>query len=174
MTPEQAVETAEALTRAWNARDLSAFMEHLTEDVEWDDPAMPAPAKGREAVRSFSQAVLEAFPDFHYVVRPPICVAADGSRCAVPWAITATHLHPLRPPGFAPTGRQVAFDGIDLFEFRGAQVSRIATYFNVLVPAEQLLRLRLRPQPGSLRERALVLAQRVWAAWLRRRHVSAV
>lgn len=164
---ETAIRTAERLAAAWNARDLEGVLALLAEDVVWDDPAMPAPAEGREAVRRFSESVLRAFPDFHFEIRYPICVAADGSRCAVPWRITATGTGYLEPPGFAPTNRRVEFEGVDLLEFQGQRVSRIDTLFNPLLPAEQLLDCRLRPVPGSWRERWLVWTQRLRAGWLR-------
>ena len=52
-------------------------------------------------------------------------------------------------------------------EFRGAQACRIDTLFNPLIPAEQLLVVRLRPDPGSLREGFAVWSQRIRAAWVR-------
>jgi steroid delta-isomerase-like uncharacterized protein len=155
------------MAATWNARDLDAFLSYLTEDVVWDDPAMAEPATGREAVKRFGEAVFHAFPDFYYEVRHPICVAPDGSRCAVSWRIKATHLSRLDPPGLAPTNRQAVFDGVDLLDLRGSQVYRITTLFNVVIPAEQLLGWRLRPRPGTLRERLLTWAQRLRAAWLR-------
>ena len=167
MNAETACAIAESMADAWNARDLDAYLAYLTDDIVWNDPAMPEPARGREAVQRFSRSVLHAFPDFHYTVRQPICVAADGTRCVVPWRIEATHLQPLQPPGYGPTGLKATFDGVDLLEFRNEQVSRIETYFNVLIPAEQLLALRLRPAPDSWRERLAVAVQRTRARWLR-------
>jgi steroid delta-isomerase-like uncharacterized protein len=156
------------LVEAWNARDLPRFLAFLSDDVVWDDPAMQAPAVGREAVRRFSETVLRAFPDFHYRIRQPVCVAANGSRCAVPWTITATSLGWLEPPGFGPTGRRVQFDGVDLLELRDGRVSRILTLFNVLPVAGQLLSFHLPPPAGSWSERLLVWAQRLRAWWIRR------
>ena len=157
----------EQLATAWNDRDLDSFTTCLSEDVIWDDPAMVAPAVGREAVRAFSESVLRAFPDFHYAIRHPVCAAVDGSRCAVPWTITATSLGPLEPPGFGPTGKRVRFHGVDVLELEGEKVKRIDTFFDVLRPAEQLLAVQLRPSPGSWRQHILVWTQRVRAAWLR-------
>jgi predicted ester cyclase len=125
------------------------------------------PARGREAVGAFSEAVLRAFPDFQYVVKPPICVAPDGARIAVHWHVTATHSGPLTPPGFAPTGRRTSIDGVDLVDFRDGKVSRVLTLFDPFVGAEQFLGISMRPRPGSLRQRLLVMVQRVRAAWLR-------
>jgi len=95
--PHQATEVVYALLDAWNSRDLPRFLSLLTDDVEWHDLGMPdAPARGREAVRSFSEAVLRAFPDLRYTIQSPLCVAPDGSRCAVLWQITDTLPLPAR------------------------------------------------------------------------------
>lgn len=163
-------EVVYAILDAWNARDLPRFLSFLTDDVEWYDLGMPnPPARGREAVRCFSETVLRAFPDFRYIVQSPICVAPDGSRCAVLWQITATHSGPFEPPGFAPTGRRASFEGVDVLDLRGSQICRIRTLFDPIEAASQLLGIRLRPRPGSFRERCAVHAQRIVAAWLRRR-----
>jgi ketosteroid isomerase-like protein len=157
------------LLDAWNARDLDRYVAMLAEDVEWYDPAMPnPPARGRAAVRAFSEAVLSAFPDFRYEVLGPLCVSADGTRCAVHWRITATHLAPLTPPGYAPTNRTMRQEGIDLLEVRGTQVTRILTSFDVIAAAEQLMGIPLRAAPGSVQERLMVFGQRLVAAWARR------
>jgi steroid delta-isomerase-like uncharacterized protein len=167
MSSEAIQALVEQLATAWNDRDLESFTTCLTEDVIWDDPAMVTPAVGREAVRAFSDSVLRAFPDFKYVIRHPVCVAVDGSRCTVLWTITATSLGPLDPPGFGPTGRRVRFQGVDVLELEGGKVKRIDTFFDVLKPAEQLLAVQLRPSPGSWRQHFLVWTQRLRAAWLR-------
>ena len=164
---EAAMAVAIQLAESWNARDLTRFLSFLTEDVEWDDPAMQQPARGRAAVEQFAKSVLEAFPDFEYKIREPICVASDESRCAVPWRITATHTERWEPPGYGPTNRTVDFEGVDLLEFRGPQVCRIETLFDVVGAAGQLLGLTLRPPVGGMRERVAVLGQRARAYWLR-------
>jgi len=161
------MDVAVQLAESWNARDLSRFLSLLAEDVEWDDPAMQQPARGRDAVEQFARSVLKAFPDFEYTIREPICVASDGSRCAVPWRITATHSARWEPPGYAPTNRSVDFEGVDLLEFRGARVCKIETLFDVVGAAGQLLGVTLRPPVGGLRERIAVLGQRARAYWLR-------
>jgi steroid delta-isomerase-like uncharacterized protein len=162
---------ADIVTRlldAWNARDLGAFTELLSEDVEWYDPAMPQPpARGRAAVRDFAEAVLEAFPDFNYEIDGPICSAADGSRCAIVWRISATHRNPLRPLGYAPTGRRATFEGVDVLDIRDEKITRIRTLFDPILAAEQLLGMRLRPVPGTWRATLAVTIQR-FLAWLAR------
>jgi hypothetical protein len=169
MSSDEVAATAVKMAEAWNGRDLDQFLQFLTDDVVWTDPAMQTPARGKVAVERFARSVLRAFPDFEYTIRPPVCIADDRSRCAVPWRIAATHCDYLDPPGFAPTNRQAVFDGVDLLEFRGSQVCRIETLFDVVAPAEQLLGMRLRPAPGGVREKLTVVLQRVYAFALRSR-----
>ena len=166
----QAVALVEDLLRAWNARDLDRFTNLLTEDVCWHDLGMlHPPAVGRAAVRQFSESVLRAFPDFSYEIRAPLCIAEDGGGAVVPWTISATNLGALEPPGFAPTNRKVTFSGFDYIVFRDGLVARIETRFDPSEVVDQMLGFKVRPEPGSFRERWLVLLQRPWAAWLRRK-----
>jgi steroid delta-isomerase-like uncharacterized protein len=159
-----------AVLDAWNERDLDRFTALLTEDVYWHDLGMlHPPAVGRDAVLRFSEIVLRAFPDFSYEIRHPICVAEDGSRCVVPWTITATNAGPMDPPGLAPTGRRVRFSGLDYMEFRDGLVARIETRFDPAEVLEQLLGFGVRPPAGSWKEGCLVWVQRLVAAWVRRR-----
>ena len=169
MDVARAETVVQRLLASWEARDLEALVNCLSDDVEWYDPAMPdPPARGRAAVRAWAEAVIRAFPDFRYEVLPPICWAADGSRCALKWRISGSHLASLEPPGYAPTGRHAEFEGVDLLEFEGEYIRRILTAFDPLPAAEQLLGLRLRPTPGTWRAFLAVGVQRI-AAWLARR-----
>jgi hypothetical protein len=164
----QIEETVREMMDAWNRRDLDTYVSLLHEDITWDDPAMLAPAVGKTAVREFSESVLRAFPDFTYEIRGPICVDETGTGCAVPWRIRGTHSAPLDPPGYGPTMRTAEFEGVDLIRVRGTRVDRIETLFNVLVPAEQLLAVSLRPRPGSVGAKVIVGLQRI-VAWVVRR-----
>ncbi len=167
---DDAVARCAALLAAWNARDLDAFVALLAEDVWWHDLGMlHPPVIGRDAVRRFGELVLRAFPDFAYELRGPVCVAEDGSACLVPFTVTATNSGPYDPPGLAPTGRRVQFDGLDYLRFRDGLVAHIETRFDVVDAAGQLTGLSLRPAEGSFLEGALVRAERVLAAWARSR-----
>ena len=158
------------LLGAWNARDLDTFVGLMTEDVEWYDPAMAdPPARGKGAVRAFAENVLTAFPDFKYEIQEPICTAIDGSRCAVLWRIQASHTAPLAPLGYAPTGRRMVIDGVDIIDIREGRISRILTAFDPLSAAGQLLGMQLRPRPGTWRAQVAVTIQRFFAYFARKR-----
>jgi hypothetical protein len=161
---------ARELIDAWNQHDLETFETLLSDTIWWYDPSMPdPPAVGRAAVMAFSRSVLTAFPDVEYTIRGPICVSADGRSCAIPWRSTATQRALLDPPGFAPTGSRVSVDGVDLLYVTNNLVSRVETFFDPLAAAAETFGINLRPRTGSLAEMLLVRAQRVRAAWLRRR-----
>ncbi len=164
--PEANAKMLEDLITAWNARELERVMDMMTEDAVWDDPAMPAPAHGKDAIRAFANALLFAFPDFHISLRGPVCVSLDGTTCAVPWRIKGTHVHPL-VPGYAPTNRTACFDGIDYIQVRNNRVAYVQTYGDMLTAASQLLGIRLKPRPGGVAERMLVLGQHMIAAIVR-------
>lgn len=158
---------------AWNRRDLDGVLRLMSEDIEWYDPAMAdPPARGKPAVRAFAEAVLAAFPDFRFEIQHPISNSADGSRCAIRWQIQATHIAPLAPLGYAPTGRRAVFEGVDVVDVREGKICRIFTAFDPLPAAEQLLDMRLRPLPGTWRGRAAVTVQRFLAFLTRRRNRS--
>ena len=124
------------------------------------------PSAGRQCDRSANPSCAR-FPDFRYEIRAPLCIAEDGSAVVIPWTITATNTGVLEPPGFAATGRRVSMNGLDYLVFREGLVARIETRFDPAEAVEQVVGLKLRPPPGSWRERGIVLVSRAWAAWLR-------
>lgn len=164
-----ALSLAMQLLDAWNARDISRFTDLLSDDIEWYDPGMPKPpTHGKDAVRAFAESMLRAFPDFRYEIVEPVCVSSDGSRCAVPWRITATHTVRLDPPGFASTGRTMCQEGVDLIDVKNNKITRILTCFDSIAAAEQMLGVTIRPEPGTFRERVTVYLQRIAAFRARR------
>lgn len=163
------ISSVDALVAAWNAQDAEKFVSFLTKDIWWHDLGMPAPPiVGRAGVQEFAESLFRAFSDMRYEFRGSVCISDDGTSCVVPWKIHATNNGYLTPPGFAPTGRRIRLEGLDYLSFRDGLVARIETRFDPAEPVEQLFGLQLRPRPGSVRERALVLLQRLNAAWIRR------
>jgi len=150
----------------WNRRDIEAFLDCLTDDVYWDDPAMPSPAQNKAGVRRWCETVMRAMPDFTFA----ICCAYHGPehRYAVHWEATGTLTGRFEPPGFAPTNRRVATHGVDLLEFRGGRICRIVTTFDGFRAAEQMGLLPPRLRPGSAAEWLAVRTQRI-VAWFQRR-----
>jgi SnoaL-like polyketide cyclase len=73
-------------------------------------------------------------------------ISDDGLIAYVPWRMTGTHTGPIDPPGFGPTGRDFAIDGVTLQCFRGGLIWRDRDIYDA---AEQLRQLGLMPPPGT-------------------------
>ena len=159
------------LVAAWNAHDAAAVGALCADHVVWDDPVMGEPARGRAAVVTFLHTTFTAFPDLRYALRGAVAVAssAEGTTLAYEWRTEGTHTGPLTPPGFAPTGRRVTFEGAEWVQADAqGRITRITTYLDVRDALGQFTGLNLRPRPGSLGERIFVAVQRLVAPLMRR------
>jgi hypothetical protein len=68
------------------------------------------------------------------------------------------HTGPLEPPGFAPTGRRVEFEGVDFHEYPDGRVCRLRIVFDMMDIGRQIGTL---PKAGSPVEKAAAAAQRL-------------
>jgi hypothetical protein len=73
---------------------------------------------------------------------------------------------PLDPPGFAPTGRSMEVEGVDLWTMRDGRIARYRAFYDLNDLARQLA---IAPPAGSRAERAMVRLQRMQAPILRRK-----
>jgi steroid delta-isomerase-like uncharacterized protein len=140
----------------WNAHDADSLLALCTDDVSWEDPAAPEIAHGHAEVREFLQTIWTIFPDLSFTFPEPPLLAVEGSRAAQVWQLSGTFLGP-DPTGFAPTGRHVDQEGIDLYEFRDGLVSRYRARYDV---SESLRQMGLSPPRGGRAERAMAFLQR--------------
>lgn len=149
-----------------NAGDWDAVAAMITDEAELRDPLIATPVRGREAFLERARAQYEPFPDGElHIVGAPF-VAVDGREIAYRWRFTGTHLRPVRPPGFAPTGRPVSVDGASVLRLVDGRVASVELLFDTTDVARQLLAA---PPAGSRLEVAVAAAQRVRARWARRR-----
>jgi hypothetical protein len=81
------------------------------------------------------------------------------------WRMEGTHSGPLDPPGFAPTGRRIDVDGIDVWDFADGRIERYRAYYDMALVVRQL---GVMPSPGSRGERVGVMLQRAQARFARR------
>jgi hypothetical protein len=71
----------------------------------------------------------------------------------------------VEPPGFAPTGRRMQVDGVDLWRMRDGRIARYRAFYDVTDLARQL---GIVPPSGSRAERMTVALQHFQARFLRR------
>jgi hypothetical protein len=82
----------------------------------------------------------------------------SAPKAAFYWEGSGTFTGPLDPPGLAPTGARVAFDGFDLHEYRDGRVCRLRITFDMLDVSRQI---GMVPRQGSRAEKAGAAAQRL-------------
>jgi steroid delta-isomerase-like uncharacterized protein len=141
----------------WNGHDAEALVALCAEDVIWDDPAMPAPERGRAAVREYLLGAWKMFPDLRFELPEPPLIAREGSRAAQVWRMTGTMLGSDPWAGFAPTGKRIELDGVDLYEFRDGLLAHYRGRYDMSECARQL---GLAPARGSRAERTMARLQR--------------
>ena len=126
---------------AWNTHDLDLLESLVTEDVVWDDPAMfGETVHGRGEFRAFTEIFFRAFPDIRFEGVGEPYLALEGAGIALPWRGTGTFSGELAfwgkrygsaPPTWAPTGRRVDIEGVDLYEFRDGLITRHVDRFSL-------------------------------------------
>ncbi len=144
------------LLAVWNEHDTTDLAELVTEDVVWIDPILVEPVRGVEGVRQFMENCWRALPDQHFDLIGPPCFADEAPVLIVPWKMTATHLGRFDPPGFAPTGRRIDVDGVDVYTFRGHKIAHYVAYYDNSAVARQL---GILPASRSWGEKVFVAAQ---------------
>ncbi|HYP47181.1 MAG TPA: ester cyclase [Thermoleophilaceae bacterium] len=158
-------EFAKSFKAAWNGHDPHAMAELVTDDVIWADPALPQPARGVPAVQELMRSSYRAFPDLRFGEPDPPLLTQSGEDALWAWWAKGTHRGPIKPPGFAPTGRPMQIEGIDHWTFRDGRIARCRAYYDMNEVARQLA---IVPSPGSRAERGLVAFQRFQARFERR------
>src|SRR5436309_1764688 len=98
---------AERWLAGWNDHDVEALAGLCTEDVLWDDPALPRPERGRDAVREYLRGTWSMFPDLSFTLPEPPMLALEGPRAAQVWLMTGTMLGADPWAGFGPTAKRI-------------------------------------------------------------------
>lgn len=137
----------------------------ITDDIVWMDPALPEPARGIPAVQEFMRVSFRAFPDLHFGEPNPPHLTVTGDLVSWAWTMEGTMRGPVEPPGFAPTGRRMRMDGVDLWTMRDGRIARYRAFYDMTELARQL---GIMPPAGSRAERAIVTLQRLQARLQRR------
>jgi steroid delta-isomerase-like uncharacterized protein len=158
-------EFVERYESAWNGCDASAMAQLIAEDIVWEDPALPAPARGIQEVQEFMRSSFRAFPDLRFSEPDPPAMAVSGELVLWAWHMEGTHTGVIDPPGFAPTGRAMSVDGVDQWTMRDGRIARYRAFYDMNGLARQL---GIVPPAGSRAERGMVALQRLQAR-LRRR-----
>jgi steroid delta-isomerase-like uncharacterized protein len=147
----RASELREFATRwleAWNSHDLDTLESMVTEDITWDDPAQfGETVHGRAEFRAFTEDLFRGIPDVRFDPIGAPYLPLEGDGLAVRWRMTGPFTGDLavwgkrfgpNPPAYAPTGRRVDIEGVDLYEFRDGLISRWDIVYDLLGLSTQL------------------------------------
>ena len=149
---------------AWNSHDPDRLLALMAPDIVYDDSAWPTRMHGHDDVRAFLRSAWRALPDMTFDVVEGPYVLPGEPKAAIHWRAHATFTGPMDPPGYAPTGRNAVFQGVDFHEYRDGKLARLRVDFDVMDLARQL---GLLPPQGSRTERAMAAAQRLGARFMR-------
>jgi ketosteroid isomerase-like protein len=161
---------------AWNNHDLDQLETLVTEDVVCEDPAMfGETVHGRREFRAFCELFFRGFPDVRLESTGALYPALQGEGLALPWRMTGTFTGELafwgkrygsKPPTWAPTGRSIDLNGIDLYEFRDGLISSHTLIYDLYDFSQQI---GLFPPRDRKVPAIMLLAQRLIASRSRRR-----
>lgn len=117
----------EAYDEAWNRQDLETIVARHTLDSVFQSHSTGEVATGHEAIRRMSKLYFRIFPDLTFHIRR---MYARPGLVVQEWTARATHLRaiPTRGGTFAPTGRLLAWDGVDVMAMNGDLVVRKDAY----------------------------------------------
>jgi ketosteroid isomerase-like protein len=141
-----------------NAGDWAGLGELMAPDIVLDDPMAPTPARGRGETLARAAAQYEPFPDGEVVLLGAPFVSVAEPELTYRWRFRGTHLRPIDPPGFAPTGRVVEVEGTSVLRFRDGQVVEVRMFFDATDVARQILAA---PPAGSRLEQVIAAGQRL-------------
>lgn len=145
--------------RTYNTHDPKAIVALFTDDVEWSQPMLDEPVKGRAAAQKELEATFRAMPDLHIPLDDvEIFTSEDGRKAISAYKLSGTMTGPMDPPGFAPTGRKAEIFGTCVYEFRGGLISRHFIVFDGMKLAQDL---GLLPRNDSIAVKAMVGTQRL-------------
>jgi|SRR5947209_3513742 len=117
-TAAQFKRDAEEWDAAWAVRDFDRILSIYADDVEWEDPQIPRPLRGKVELRAYFEAMLRAFPDIEIGQEQLFSpLGGDGETFASRWRLRGTFRGAFELPGIAsmriaPTGDRVDFTGV--------------------------------------------------------------
>jgi steroid delta-isomerase-like uncharacterized protein len=135
---------------AWSEATPQAFGACCAVSVHYEDPLLPEPVDGLDALARHAASVRGALPDMRLeAVGEPVAEAGHG---CLPWRMLGTHKGAV---GSLPaTGRFVVVHGVHYVELVDGLVHRARGFFDLYGAAVQL---GLLPSRGSLGESAILL-----------------
>ena len=135
---------------AWNSHTPERLLALMTDDIVYNDAAWPQTMHGHSDVREFLNHAWTGLPDLRFEAKDGPFLHPTQPQATVSWRGSATHTGPIDPPGLAPTGRRLEFEGFDWHLYRDGKVARLWICFDM---GAVMRDLGVLPPPGSREER---------------------
>ncbi|MGH2925508.1 MAG: ester cyclase [Solirubrobacterales bacterium] len=121
---------------AWNDQDLDSIISMHAPDMVFENHTAGERAEG-EAVREHIGSIFETWPDLTFTARR--LYVRDG-LVVQEWTAEATHVNEMRRGELAaePTGKAIAWDGLDVIPFEQGLVKRKDVYSDSVSILHQL------------------------------------
>jgi len=135
---EQPLETTIAqYSDAWNRHDVDAIVAMHTDDSVFENHTSGGIAIGKADIRKLLERVFATFPDLQFATRRAYF---REDVAVVEWTATATHANPITRGAqtFAPSGRTLSWDGMDVIPMRDGLVARKDVYADSISFLRQL------------------------------------
>ena len=125
-TPAALEDVIARYNEAWNAHDLDAIMALHAPGMVFANHTAGERAEG-EAVREHIGSIFETWPDIAFTIRR--LYVRDG-LVVQEWTATATHANRMSRGDLVaePSGRKIAWDGLDVIPFEDGLVKRKDVY----------------------------------------------
>ena len=133
MPLESDKQTVRDYFKAFLAKDLAWFKDHIEPGFRRHDPGLPFEVVEPDGVARLADFLLPAIPDMQLDLED---IVAEGGKVAVRLVIRGTHRGDLA--GIAPTGRSLEVSVLDLFHLRDGKLSEHWALFDNLGMLRQL------------------------------------
>jgi len=137
----------------WNKGDMAALDEiYASNCIYYTTPGSEGNPegilRGREALKQHLVNCRTAFPDLHITLMDDLI--AEGDKVACHWAWRSTFTGVVKEWGIPPTGKEVTFDGITIYQIAGGKIVKLWEYYRELTLWYQMgMKLVPAEQPGK-------------------------
>ena len=119
--------------KVWSTGDLEGALGCFTDDGIFEDLGVQESHQGKDAIRAFGEAVLNAFPDFQWL---PKNMIVEGSIVCTEWQMTGTHKGDF--PGMPASGKTFSVPGMTIDEIKDGLIHYHRDYWSLATLLQQL------------------------------------
>jgi steroid delta-isomerase-like uncharacterized protein len=136
-TPLPLEATIALYNEAWNRHDVTAILELHTEDSVFENHTSGGVAVGKAEIGKLIEGIFATFPDLRFATRRAYF---REDLAVLEWTASATHGRPVARGDrtFAPTGKTLSWNGMDVIPIRNGLIARKDVYADSISLLEQL------------------------------------